>query len=413
MSPTLGHIVRTHRQAYVERFRPPPLHLKVLSAVANCRTAALGGHASVCTSCGTVKVWYNSCGNRHCPQCQAFEKEKWVEKRKAELLPVQYLHLVFTLPHELNPLVLSNDRLLYNLLFRAVWQTMRQLGQDQKWLGAQPGMIAVLHTWGSNLSLHPHLHCIVPAGGITAKGRWKPTRKKNFFVPVKKVLSPVFRGKFMALLTGAFENNQLQFFGQAKPLGEITELRRLFRKLHRKNWVVYAKRPFGGPEQIINYLSRYTHRIAISNRRIAALEDGKVSFYYKNYRKKDSNGLPVVQTLTLDVMEFLRRFLMHVLPRGFQRIRYYGFLATRNRRTKLKSLQQHLGFTPPAGLHIPWQQRLEQLTGLDPEACPYCQSKTLQFIGYVPRQPSAGRSPPAPILVHIPPQTEPPVMVLP
>jgi hypothetical protein len=349
-----------------------------------------------------VQVWYNSCCNRHCPQCQAFEKEKWVEKRKAELLPVQYLHLVFTLPHELNPLVLSNDRLLYNLLFRAVWQTVKQLGEDPQWLGAQPGMITVLHTWGSNLSLHPHLHCILPAGGITENRTWKPTRKKNFFVPVKQVLSPVFKGKFMALLTDAFEKNQLQFFGQAKPLEDIPELRKLFRKLHRKNWVVYAKKPFGGPEQIINYLSRYTHRIAISNHRIVAVNDNSVSFHYKDYKTKDDKGLPLVKTLTLSALEFLRRFLLHVLPRGFQRIRYYGFLATRNRKTKLVELQKSLGFQPPAGLQIPWQQRLQQLTGNDPDACPFCQSKTMLFLGYLPRQPSSGRSPPALLQIIIP-----------
>jgi len=403
MNLTIGHIVRTFRQAYTERFRPPPLHLKVLSAIANCRTAALGGHASVCTSCGGVQVWYNSCGNRHCPQCQAFEKEKWVEKRKAELLPVQYLHLVFTLPHELNPLVLSNDRLLYNLLFRAVWQTVKQLGEDHKWLGAQMGMIAVLHTWGSNLSLHPHLHCILPAGGITESRQWKPTRKKNFFVPVRQVLSPVFRGKFMSLLTMAFEKGELRFFGQAKPLEDISQLRCLFRKLYGKSWVVFAKKPFGGPEQIINYLSRYTHRIAISNHRIAALNNGAVCFHYKDYKTKDANGLPLVKTLTLGALEFLRRFLLHVLPKGFQRIRYYGFLATRNRKTKLKQLQVSLKFKPPAFQQIPWQQRLEQLTGTDPGTCAFCQSKTMLFLGYLPRQPSQGRSPPALLNIIIPP----------
>lgn len=317
---TLGDILRFYKTKYLKKYHPPAHHLKVVDAICKCRTAALGGHAKVCTNCGGIHVFYNSCGNRHCPQCQAFEKEKWVAARKQELLPVPYLHLVFTLPHQLNSLVLSNDRLIYNLLFKAVWKSIQQIAHDKKWLGAQTGMIAVLHTWGSNLSLHPHLHCIIPCGGINEKQtRWIPTRKKRFLAPNKKVIAPIFKGIFLKLLRQAYEQEQLLCFGQSNIYNDIAELRNLFRKLQHLNWNVYAKQPFGGPAQILNYLSRYTHRIAISNQRIIAVNNNQVTFSYKNY-KKTKNGQPVIEKMTLDVMEFIRRFLMHVLPKGFQRI---------------------------------------------------------------------------------------------
>ena len=392
----IGEIFRKYAPAYLKQFPACANHLKVIDAIRNCRTSALGGHAWVCTSCGGMHVHYNSCGNRHCPQCQAFEKEKWVEKRKQELLPVPYLHLVFTLPHELNPLVLSNDRLMYNLLFKATWKTIQQIAKDKRWLGAQTGMIAVLHTWGSNLSLHPHLHLIIPSGGLNENGTaWINTKKKAFLAPNKKVLSPIFKAIFLKLLTKAYENDQLEFFGKAKVYEELVQLRLLFKTLQSKKWNVYAKKPFGGPAQILNYLSRYTHRVAISNHRIVELNDNKLTFSVKDYRQKDEKGLPKIKNLTLNVFEFIRRFLLHVLPKGFQRIRYFGILAIRNRKTKLKAVQTILKHQPPAINPLHWKERLEQLTGVDVDVCSFCGQKTLKVLGVIPQQwIPIGRSPP-------------------
>jgi len=395
----LGQIIRQYGQAYIEQYRPPKTHLKVLSAIQNCRTAALGGHAWVCQACACLHVRYNSCRNRHCPNCQAFEKEKWIEHRKEELIPVPYLHIVFTLPHQLNSLTISNDRLIYQLLFKAAWQTLQTISEDKKWLGAQMGMIAVLHTWGSNLSLHPHLHCIVPAGGWdNEKQKWRATKNKRFLAPNKKVLSPVFKGIFMRLLIEAIEEGQVHFYGQAKMYEDMEQLRNLLQQLYKLNWVVYAKRPFAGPIQIIKYLSRYTHRIAISNHRIVALKDDKITFTVKNYRKLDKKGQPLKTTLTIGVLEFLRRFLMHVLPFRFVRIRYYGILSIRNRKTKLLQIQKHLGHQRPPRSVLTTQQRLQQL-GIDPNQCPYCQQSTLTFLGYIPQ-------------TYLPPNKSPPLDIL-
>ena len=396
---TLGNIIRTYGKQYKEQFLPPPQHLKVMDAVQNCRTSALGGHAWVCTNCGGVHVHYNSCGNRHCPACQAFEKEKWVEKRQQELLPVPYLHLVFTLPHQLNALVLSNDRLLYNLLFKAAWQTIQQLSGDKKWLGAQTGMLAVLHTWGSNLSYHPHLHCVLPAGGLNEQQtKWIATKNKRFFAPNKKVIAPIFKAIFLKLLQAAYENDQLDFFGQAEELADFATFKKLFLKVDKLNWNVYAKRPFGSPAHLLNYLSRYTHRIAISNQRIVGVKDGRVIFSAKNYRKKDEKGAPKIEKTSLEVMEFIRRFLLHVLPKGFQRIRYFGILAIRNRTSKLVKAQQLLNHHPPNINPLDWKQRLYELCGIEVDVCPFCKKKSLQFLGHITQSSSfAGRSPPAQI----------------
>jgi len=402
--PTIGQLFRQFSPLYVTSFNPPPLHLKVIDAIRNCRTSALGGHAWACTSCGGIHVHFNSCGNRHCPQCQAFKKEKWVEARKSELLPVAYLHLVFTLPHELNALVLSNDRLIYNLLFKSVWETIQQLAGDKKWMGAQAGMIAVLHTWGSNLSLHPHLHCIFPCGGLSEDQKeWIPTKKRNFLAPNKKVIAPIFSAIFIKQLREAYEQGSLQFFGQAAIYKDPQQLSNLFRTLDRKKWNVYAKKPFGGPAQIIDYLSRYTHRIAISNHRIISLKNKQLTFSVKDYKHKNAKGLPIVKTLTLGVLEFIRRFLLHVLPRGFHRIRYYGILGIRNRQTKLKKVQQLLNYQAPPKHPLDWKKRLQQLTGIDPDACPFCQQRTLQPLGFIPQYlKPIGRDPPLTIYITTP-----------
>ena len=400
----IGEIFRKYAPASLKQIPACATHLKVIDAIRNCRTSALGGHAWVCTSCGGMHVHYNSCGNRHCPGCQAFEKEKWVEKRKQELLPVPYLHLVFTIPHELNTIVLSNDRLIYNILFKATWQTIQQVAKDKRWLGAQTGMIAVLHTWGSNLSLHPHLHLIIPCGGLNKEGtKWISTKKKAFLAPNKKVLSPIFKAIFLKLLRKAYETEELQFFGQAKVYQNIEKLRELFTQLQRKNWNVYAKQPFGGPAQILNYLSRYTHRVAISNRRIVGLKNDKLTFSVKDYKHKNEKGLPLVKNLTLNVLEFIRRFLLHVLPKGFQRIRYFGILAIRNRKTKLKTVQSLLKHKVPAINPLHWKERLEQITGVHPDTCPFCGQKTLKELGFIPQQfVPIGRSPPINVQITTP-----------
>lgn len=400
----LGEIFRAYAKTYLQQFQPPVQHTKVIKAICNCRTAALGGHAWSCTSCGSVHVHYNSCGNRHCPQCQAFEKEKWVEARKAELLPVSYLHVVFTIPAALNKLVLSNDRLIYSLLFKAAWATIRQVAQDKRWLGGQTGMLAVLHTWGSNLSLHPHLHCIIPCGGLNADQTvWLSTTKKNFLAPNKKVIAPIFKGIFMKHLIKAFEEERLFVYGSSKVYEDTSELNKLFSKLYQKNWNVYAKKPFGGPAQILKYLSRYTHRIAISNHRILSVKGDKITFSVKDYKKKDKKGAPVVTTLTLGVLEFIRRFLLHILPKGFQRIRYFGILAIRNRKTKLKAAQKALAYTPPVRNPLNWKERLKELTGVDPDACPFCKQKTLELLGHIVQQfLPIGRAPPVRIKIVTP-----------
>jgi hypothetical protein len=339
----VADIVRTYGTAFVKRHRRwlTGLHLKVLRAIVACRTAALGGHIEQCDSCGQRAISYNSCLNRHCPKCQAAARQRWLEKRSAELLPVPYYHVVFTLPHVLAPLALQNKALVYCLLFRAAAQTLLQIAADPKHLGANIGFLAVLHTWGQTLLAHPHLHCVVPGGGLSPDHRrWIPCRPK-FFLPVK-VLSPVFRGKFLAGLERAFEKHQLTLAGQLAPLQSPAAFAALLRTAAKPNWVVYAKRPFAGPAQVLTYLSRYTHRIAIANSRLLAMADGKVTFRWRDY----AHGYQT-RSMTLEADEFLRRFLLHVLPQGFVRIRYFGWLANRHRTQLLHLCRSHLRTTAP------------------------------------------------------------------
>lgn len=334
----------------------------------NCRTAVLGGHVKVCTSCGLQEVAYNSCRNRNCPKCLWLAKERWMDARMAELLPVTYFHVVFTLPDGLNDLILSNQGRLYPLLFQAAWQTLRCLSLDEKHLGAEPGMLAVLHTWGQQLAFHPHLHCVVPGGGLCPKtGKWVAGRR-NFFLPVK-ALSAVFRGRFMAGLEALRKRGDLGFHGGAAPLADEKAFRSWKNSLYRTPWVVYAKRPFGGPGQVIQYLGRYTHRIAIDNRRLTAFKDGRVTFAYKDYRVKNG-GDGAQKEMPLDGAEFVRRFLLHVLPQGMQKIRYYGILATRRRNKNLPALQKALGLVPPKP--VPMADRLAAALGRRPDSCPCC-----------------------------------------
>jgi Putative transposase/Transposase zinc-binding domain len=339
------------------------MHIKVLNAIERCRTAALGGHKDRCSRCGhAAAISYNSCRNRHCPKCQTNARDKWLAQRSAELLPVRYVHVVFTLPHELALLALHNKRLLYDLLFRASAETLLEIAADPKHLGAEIGFLSVLHTWGQNLLAHPHVHCVIPAGGLSPDHSHWIEPRYPFFLPVK-VLSRVFRGKFVAGLKRAFAQKKLGFYGTLQPLANPKAFRSFLRTLFRNDWVVYAKPPFGGPEHVLQYLARYTHRVAISNHRLLSFAEGKVSFRWKDYAHGNKK-----RKMTLSAEEFLRRFLLHVLPRGFVRIRHFGLLANRQRRERIALCRQLL---PPAR-----KPRLEAVPGVPAKlpiwTCPLC-----------------------------------------
>jgi Putative transposase/Transposase zinc-binding domain len=319
-------------------------HRKVLRAIARCRTAVLGGHCDHCPRCGYRAISFNSCRNRHCPKCQSGARDKWVTARQNELLAVAYVHVVFTLPHQLSQRALQNKKALYDILFPASAETLLEVALDPKHLGAQIGFLSVLHTWGQNLLAHPHVHCVIPTGGLSPDGtRWIHPRYP-FFLPVH-VLSRVFRGKFVAGLKRRFHQHQLTFAGTLKPLENEKAFRSFLRPLFRQNWVVYAKPPFDGPHHVLGYLARYTHRVAIPNHRLVAFERDQVTFRWKDYRHGHKK-----RKMTLSSQEFLRRFLLHVLPRGFVRIRSFGFLANRRRATLLPHCQRLLlhNLAPPA-----------------------------------------------------------------
>jgi Putative transposase/Transposase zinc-binding domain len=312
-------------------------HRKVMDAIVRCRTAALGGHRDQCLRCGHQVISYNSCRNRHCPKCQGNARAKWLAARSAELLPVPYFHVVFTLPHDLSALVLQNKRLLYDLLFRASAATLIEVARNPKHLGADIGLLSVLHTWGQNLQHHPHVHCVVPAGGLALDGsRWIAATPR-FFLPVR-VLSRVFRGKFIVGLKQLLLHDKLQFHGSLQELAKPECFRQFLRRLYMKEWVVYAKPPFGGAEHVLHYLARYTHRVAISNHRLVAFKEDRVSFRWKDYA---CGGKQKVMTLSPD--EFLRRFLIHVLPKGLVRIRHFGLFANRRRAASLLRCRALLG----------------------------------------------------------------------
>ena len=320
---------RTHqiadifRSAHLPEIITNTWQLRTLYAICKCRTAALGGHIDRCNhpDCHRLHLSYNSCRNRHCPRCQGHQREEWIQKREAELLNVEYYHVVFTLPDHLNGLCLQAPSTLYAMLFRTAWQTLSGFGHNPKFLGAQTGMIAILHTWGSNMSLHPHLHCIVPAGGINKCGKWKHTKGKGKYLFPVKSISKVFRAKFLeALNKSAMLSSRLR------------------EKLTVKPWVVYAKRPFGGPQQVVEYLGRYTHKIAISNHRIAEVSEVAVSFSVKDYRHGGRKSI-----CQLSTEEFIRRFSMHILPKGFTRIRHYGLLSSTGKKKYLAVVRQQTG----------------------------------------------------------------------
>src|SRR5271165_6961794 len=343
----VADLVRTAGEAFIERSRQwiRWKHVKVLRAIARCRTAALGGHIDECTSCGhRTTISYNSCRDRHCPKCQTAARDRWIEARRKELLPTRYAHVVFTLPRHLAPLVLQNKKVLYDLLFRTSAETLLEVARDPQHLGAEIGFFSVLHSWSQKLELHPHVHCVVPAGGLSADHTHWIKPRYDFFLPVE-VLGAIFRGKFHEALKRAFQDGKLNFHGDLKLLAQPKTFAAWLRPLFRKDWVVYAKRPFGGPRHVLRYLGRYTHRVAISNHRLVSFADGKVTF-----RWRDSAHYNEQKLMTLSVDEFLRRFLLHLLPQGFVRIRNFGFLANRRRATRLPLCFHLLGARqdPPA-----------------------------------------------------------------
>lgn len=357
-----------------------PLHVLVLKALALCRTAPLGGHLMECDHCGHRKPAYNSCHNRHCPKCQARLRAQWFDDRQQELLPVEYFHVVFTLPDALGPLTLQNKSLVYNLLFRAAAETLLQAASTWKGLQAKIGFFAILHTWGQKLDLHPHLHCVVPGGGLSLdQTRWVRC-PPGFFLPVK-ILSRLFRGKFLAMLKTAHRRGELTLEGRLQYLASPRAFNSWLTPLYQKEWVVYAKPPWNGPQHVLKYLARYTHRVAIANQRLQSIDGGQVAFRYKDYRHSHRQ-----RTMRLPATEFIRRFMMHVLPSGFMRIRYFGFLANTHRRQQLEKIRQLLDIQQPSE---PSQERAEPPQHLAPhqqeERCPHCNRGTMRPIEVRPR----------------------------
>jgi hypothetical protein len=366
--PEVADIFRRHGEAYR---RAHEGHLgrverRVMSAIELCRTAGLGGHSESCISCGFIRCAYNSCRNRHCPKCQGATRAEWLAARQAELLPVPYFHVVFTLPAPIAEIAFHNKETVYAMLFKVAAETLRTIAADPRHLGAEIGLVAVLHTWGQNLHHHPHLHCVVPGGGPSLDGsRWVAC-KPGFFLPVR-VLSRLFRRLFLEALQAAFHAGELKFFGSLAGLTEPPAFARIIADVRGAEWVVYAKPPFGGPEQVLAYLGRYTHRVAIANSRIVDLADGRVSFRWKDYRHHDKSKL-----MTLDAFEFIRRFLLHSLPDGFHRIRHYGFLANGHRAEKLALCRRLLEATPAMEPPQPDPHLYKTTPGYSFDQCPCC-----------------------------------------
>lgn len=356
----LQDIFRRYAGEYIKSRKLAPVQLKAIRDIISCRTNVLGAHIDRCDECGFEKISYNSCRNRHCPKCQAFAKEDWLNRQKQNLLGCPYFHIVFTVPSELNMIFYQNQRQMYSLLFKAASETLLELCADKKYLGAKPGITAVLHTWGQNLSYHPHLHCIVTGGGLTDLNSWIGSSKK-FFLPVK-VLSRKFRGKFLHYL----KQENLSLNGSADYLNNPSDFDRLLAKLYKTDWVLYCKPPFGGAEKVIEYLGRYTHRVAISNNRILSDKDGDISFKWKDYR--DGNKQKI---MTLSANEFIRRFLLHILPPGFRKIRHFGIFASRNK-TKHIALCRKLAPAKFKTKPETTEQRLTRIFGAGWNLCPIC-----------------------------------------
>jgi hypothetical protein len=386
----LADIFRQHGPEYRRAHFMPLNYLRVMRAVEVCRTATLGGHKVKCDRCGHIEISYNSCRNRHCPKCQILQKEKWIESRNKDLLPIQYFHVVFTVASELNPLVIMNQKVMYDLMFRSVSETLTELSDNPKHLGARIGFMSVLHTWGQNLMDHPHIHCIVTGGGLSSDGdRWVSCRKR-FFIPVR-VMSALFRGKLLAYLKSAFEAGEFIFPGGIVHLKESHVFERFRKQLYHKKWVVYCKPPFDGAKGVLQYLGRYTHRIAISNNRILTAENGTVTFRWRDY--SDGN---TQKTMALKVEEFIRRYLLHVLPDRYVRIRHFGLLANRSRKDNITLCRELLGTSAvieqDKEKKETWQEQLLRICGIDVTTCPICRKGRMSRADELP--PSRCHSPP-------------------
>jgi len=369
----MADIVRTHHREFLARWN----HVlsreqrKALRDIRDCRSAAFGGRVEQCNWCGHRVILYNSCRNRHCPKCQAAARARWLAQRETELLPVPYFHVVFTLPAQIGQLALQNPKQIYAILFRTAAATLLETAADPRLLGASIGFLALLHTWGQNLHLHPHLHCVVPGGGISLDGaRWIGCRKSSFFLPVR-LLSHRFRKAFLRSLRRAFKKGALQFHGELKPLSEPAAFQALCHQAAAVDWVVHVKPPFGGPHRVLKYLARYTHRVAISNHRLRSLDNGRVCFEWKDYAHRSRT-----QLMTLDAVEFLRRFLLHVLPTGLVRIRQFGFLANRVRKHKLTLCRTLLAARFAVSSGDPGCSPVHD----DPQPCPACKLGRLRVI---------------------------------
>jgi hypothetical protein len=377
--------------AYQATHRLVPVQYRAIAAIEACRTEALGGHVERCEACAALRFHYHSCRNRHCPKCQTLAKERWLAARRAELLPVAYFHLVFTLPHQLNALAQGNPRGMYALLFQSVSDTLTEFGANPRWLGGDLAVTLVLHSWGQTLSQHLHLHCLIAAGALAPDGHWI-TARRGFLFPVK-ALSTVFRGKFVAGLQRLFRSSTLKLARSSAALADPYAQRHLLNALHETHWVVYAKAPFAGPVQVLDYLGGYTHRVAISNNRLVSLNDAAVRFRYKDYAHGNRH-----KVLALEPAEFIRRFLLHVLPAGFMRIRHYGILANRVKREKLALARAALNAastpasvpTQPESVEVFWLR----VAKLDIHQCPHCKTGRMRVIGpiHAPR----ARAPPVP-----------------
>lgn len=363
-------IFRQHCEEYRKEHRLPSNILKAMGAIESCRTSELGGHIDVCEDCGHSRISYNSCRNRHCPKCQTLAKEKWLMARKDDLLPVGYFHVVLTIPEELNYLCSTNQKVMYDILFKATSETLLELASDKKYIGAEIGFMSILHTWGQNLMHHPHIHCIVPSGGLTLDGvRWVRSSEK-FFIPVR-VLSKKFRGKFMHYFVKAYDSGLLKLTEGSEDLKDKNIFQCFKDKLYTTKWVVYCKAPFKSAEFVLEYLGRYTHRVAISNNRIINFENGYVTYKWRDYRDKNK-----VKFMTVTAEEFIRRFLMHVLPSRFVKIRHYGILSNRNRATKLKKCKRLTGVLKKtlkdSVEKLSAAELLFKLTGININLCPSC-----------------------------------------
>lgn len=389
----VGQVIREYGEAFSAQHGGwlTATQRKALRDLAQCRTAALGGHIERCLDCGHERIAYNSCRNRHCPKCQALARARWLEREAKLLLPVPYYHVVFTLPAELSDLALANPRALYEALFTAAAATLREVAANPKRLGARIGVLAVLHTWGQNLHHHPHLHCVCTGGGlacgkrgdIAMSARWVSCRP-GFFLPVR-VLSRLFRGKYLALLRDLAAKGHLRFPSKLATVAEPKAFATWLAPLYRKDWVVYAKRPFGGPAQVLKYLARYTHRVAISNHRLVHLADGRVTFRYKDYAADSEQ-----KAMTLSAVEFLRRFVQHVLPKGFVKLRHYGLLANRDREARLVECRRLLlGVQAAEALSVGGGPLADEVVPARPATCPECGSQRWVFVELVATTPTA------------------------